>query len=391
MDKKYEREISPLKELFLSLCLVGREVSPMTIQMLKEDYGSSHISKCIIYTLIHGGIIEKTHYPKSYGYMLTAKGHEYIQRKFPDRYNYKLFGETRTTDKYIDRMRERNRSMSTVLYYLVKQGVSITDHHEIAEKIFNGEEAEISEAFFVTTKELRQINPAFTANIGTRAYGCMIDANNITVVYSPNAEHHLWLKSELEFKETFNNVLENAKPPYNNPKTLRVLYLYTSIPEIKNSFVVTAANNTGRKPQTKKCYKNLSYLQSYMGDLHNSVFQLDEISNEVFTNKIHDVFWDYFELTPYKRTIETMFVDGLYEGQVFTSILWDLNPTKIANAMEYALREGEKILFLCYEEQQEALEAILKINKILKKRIIIANLKKDDVIKYINGEIEEIE
>lgn len=53
------RPISYTKELFLVLCLVGRELSPKTVKLFKQDYGEYNVRRNVIYNLVHRGLIKK--------------------------------------------------------------------------------------------------------------------------------------------------------------------------------------------------------------------------------------------------------------------------------------------------------------------------------------------
>ena len=132
------RPISYTKELFLVLCLVGRELSPKTVKLFKQDYGEYNVRRNVIYNLVHRGLIKKVGYRKSYSYMLTDRGFEYLMIKFPYKYNYELYKDYNEVNMYNEKIRERNRVLTSVLYCLVKQGVSIENYSGIAEKLFQG-------------------------------------------------------------------------------------------------------------------------------------------------------------------------------------------------------------------------------------------------------------
>lgn len=390
MSVTNKKIISPIKELFLALCLIGGEVSAITIKMLKDDYGDSYIKRNVVYNLMHKGYIRKIGIKSDYGYVLTEDGFNYLRIKCPHKYRYEAYCSS-PSYIYKDSIRERNRRLTTVMYCLVKQGVSITNHYADICNIINHYNVKISETFFVTAKELRSTNERLSMCFGSRMYGCIVSPEGITVVYSPDMEHNLFLSKEEAFHHTLTDVLEYAKPPFNNQENLNTLYLYNNISDIKDSYEVDVSRIDKRVAQTRRAYKHLRYQNSYLNTLSNSSYEIKDVLFAKNKEQINKVFFDYFDLEPLKVTLETTFADGVYEDGVLTVINWTLNPKKMVQLMRYVLESRDKVLLLCFSEQTKIVDTILSVNKNMKNKVIVASLPRNDVVKYINGEIDEIE
>lgn len=399
MTKPYERNISELKELFLVLCLMSKEVSMETMRMIKSDYGEQHVARCIINKLIQEGIIQKIKHTKGYSYILTDNGYEYIKRKFPKKYNYGIYQKT-DRDSYDEATRVRNQKLSTLLYYLYRQGVSLENHFNNAVALFNGKSIFVNEPFFVSLKELRHIDGNFKSIFGCSVYGCVISKASITVVYAPDGKRQLRFSNEMAFKELLIKLLENAKSPYNDSRNYNVLYLYTSVADIKSSFTVQGNKSDKKVSQTRVCYQKLNYCNAYIVNATTPVWKLNEVGKA--GSKILEVFVECFNLQPYNKTLKTMFADGIYqEGdkKALASVIWNLNPQKILDAMTYVYKrrsnqsdkhQKSDLVMLCYEEQIPTLQAILQNNKQVSNKIVVVGIKRNDVLKYLNGEIENI-
>lgn len=405
MTKPYERNISDLKELFLTLCLMSKEVSMETMRMIKADYGEQHVARCIINKLNQDGIIQKIKHAKGYSYILTDDGYEYIKRKFPKKYNYGIYQKT-DRDSYDEVTRAKNQKTSSLLYYLYRQNVSLENHFNNAVALFNGQSVSVNEPFFVSLKELRHIDGNFKSIFGCGVYGCIISKTSITVVYAPDGRHQLRFSNELAFKELLIKLLGNAKPPYNDSRSYNVLYLYTSVADIKNSFTVQGNKVTDKRvSQTRVCYQKLNYCHSYIVNAANPVWKLNEVGKT--ENKVLGVFLECFDLQPCDKAIHTMFADGIYkEGdkKALASVIWNLNPQKILDAMTYVYKKRNRqqsngwqdehkkndLLLLCYEEQIPTVQAILQGNKQVASRIAVVGIKRNEVLKYINGEIDNV-
>ena len=76
-------------------------------------------------------------------------------------------------------------------------------------------------------------------------------------------------------------------------------------------------------------------------------------------------------------------------------MLWDLSPTLLASAIQYTRQPGfdinGKVYIMCFEEEAELIADILKTDRQSTKHFAICELPYNDVIRYINGEIERIE
>ena len=85
MSVTVNKQLSPAKELFLSIALVAQEISSETVRKMKEDYSDSIIRNSVIKILKKKGYIQRIGEHGSYGYVLTGDGYDYVRIKFPDR------------------------------------------------------------------------------------------------------------------------------------------------------------------------------------------------------------------------------------------------------------------------------------------------------------------
>lgn len=377
------RPISYTKELFLVLCLVGRELSPKTVKLFKQDYGEYNVRRNVIYNLVHRGLIKKVGYRKSYSYMLTDRGFKYLMIKFPYKYNYELYKDYNEVNMYNEKIRERNRALTSVLYCLVKQGVSIENYSGIAEKLFQGYEIKVEKPFFVSVKEMRSFSPRLGAIFSSSSYGCIVTQQNITIIYAPDKEHHLWLSNEVEWKRVVCDILEQAVEPYNNRQNLGVLYLYNDVPTAKDSYEVNATRIDNRSPQTRRCYQKLNYIHNYSMIMDNMNYKLSDVLDSAMKDKISRVFFDECDLRPYHPTIDTQFCDGVYGGETLSSMMWYLDPTKMMQIIEYIIQTRNQVLILCFTEQVDTISNIISINKSLKGKVLVYDLSREAVISAI--------
>ena len=84
MSVTVNKQLSPAKELFLSIALVAQEISSETVRKMKEDYSDSIIRNSVIKILKKKGYIQRIGEHGSYGYVLTGDGYDYVRIKFPD-------------------------------------------------------------------------------------------------------------------------------------------------------------------------------------------------------------------------------------------------------------------------------------------------------------------
>lgn len=116
MSVTVNKQLSPAKELFLSIALVAQEISSDTIKMMKEDYSDSVIRNSVIKSLRKKGYIQRIGECGSYGYVLTGDGYDYVRIKFPDKFQYQIF--QMPSHIYDRELRGKRRQMSSVLYNL---------------------------------------------------------------------------------------------------------------------------------------------------------------------------------------------------------------------------------------------------------------------------------
>lgn len=394
MSVTIRKPISKEKELFLAIALISGEVSSQTIRRMKVDYGEVKIKNAIIQPLAKRGCITKVGNKSNYGYQLTEKGLEYLKIKFPNKYNYDLHSNS-ASYLYNTSIRERNRQSSMVLYTLARQGVSLKNNCDTASNIINGYDAvEITEPFFVTSKEVRKANIRLQIVYGSRIYGYIFTPSKIIAVYAPDQKHNLLLNREEAVTTTMCNILKYAKPPYNDIRNYEILYMYNSNDDILDSFTVGDKINK-RVPMTKRVYEKFKYKKSYIYFMDGNPYSLTDILDNENKERITDVYRNYFDLSDYKvKNVLSLHIDGIYEDETPTYICWTLSPSTIMGAIEYCkqenLNKNEKILILCFAEQIKVLRRICNINKSLSSHIAIAELPSSDVYSFLNGEISKI-
>ena len=118
MSISEKKRLSEKKELFLAICLISGEISSETIRRMKADFGDTQIKNNVIQSLRKDGYIKRVNRKNAgYGYQLTSSGLAYMKIKFPERYEYDLFSESKAYT-YDENVRYRNTTLSAILYYL---------------------------------------------------------------------------------------------------------------------------------------------------------------------------------------------------------------------------------------------------------------------------------
>lgn len=96
MSISEKKRLSEKKELFLAICLISGEISSETIRRMKADFGDTQIKNNVIQSLRKDGYIKRVNRKNAgYGYQLTSSGLAYMKIKFPERYEYDLFSESK--------------------------------------------------------------------------------------------------------------------------------------------------------------------------------------------------------------------------------------------------------------------------------------------------------
>lgn len=409
------KRISKEKEVFMAICLLSGIISNQTVRRMKKDWGDNKVKNGIIQTLKSDGYLTKIgSLTFDYGYQLTPEGLEYMKVKFPNKYNYSLYAES-TAYKYKETTKERGYQSSMVLYTLYKMGVSLTDHNSEASNIFNGYEQEIAKPFFLTSKEVKSLNIRFRSLYGDRAYGFIFSTNKIIAVYAPDKEHNLLVSRERRLISAITNVLKYAKPPYDNPQSYEVLYLYNSFDDIVDSFSMVNKINK-RQAATRRVYDDFKFKHSHICLMENNPYSIWDILDEGYKDEVDDVFWEYYNLEEHHiNKVNAIYVKAKRitseNKRRPTVICWDLSPSAIVSTIAYCIERygeadkkghkageteldgeisDEKILFLCFKEQAHVLEEIIKLNKISFKHIIVGSLSSTSVYDYLEGKIDHI-
>lgn len=393
MSVTINKPISKEKELFLAICLLAGEISSQTIRRMKVDYGISKVKNAIIQPLAKRGYIFKVGTKSNYGYHLTNKGLEYLKIKVPNKYNYDVYTDSNAY-VYKTPIRERARQSSMVLYTLAREGIDIGNHYSEARNIINGYKEKIERPFFITPKVMWSLNYHLQGIYGSRVYGFVFTAEKIIAVYAPDKEHNLLARSEKSLADTITNILsEAAIPPYNNQHNYEVLYLYNTFADTVESFSVKDKINA-KQPITKRVYDIFKYKNSYIYFMDKNPYSLWDVIDNTYRSEIDEIFKRRFRLADHKiKGGNSIYIRNIYENELPTVICWTLNPASIQLTMTYCREEiekGDRVLFICFSEQEPVLRKILDINKTVSSRIDVLTIDSKSVYDYIEGKITEI-
>ena len=214
MSISEKKRLSEKKELFLAICLISGEISSETIRRMKADFGDTQIKNNVIQSLRKDGYIKRVNRKNAgYGYQLTSSGLAYMKIKFPERYEYDLFSESKAY-AYDENVRYRNTTLSAILYYLSRSGVELTNHAETMRKLFRGEHINVDAPFFITTKQMKMINRRFIPVYGYRIFGWIITQYAIYAVYFSDSQHPIHLSHEENVHVSLSITLQYAQSPY---------------------------------------------------------------------------------------------------------------------------------------------------------------------------------
>ena len=394
MSVTVNKQLSPAKELFLSIALVAQEISSETVRKMKEDYSDSIIRNSVIKILKKKGYIQRIGEHGSYGYVLTGDGYDYVRIKFPDKFQYQIFQTP--THIYDRELRGKRRQMSSVIYNLFREGVDFSDHAAELAAIFNGETVAVSKPFFITTKEMTFVHSRLNTTYGTRLYGAIVTRSKFILLYAPSIEKNLHARIESGLYQSVKNALSYAASPYNLPVNNEYLYMYQSDADIVDSFSEIGK----RSAQTASTYR--MYVKSLLKDAHifrmnGSTYRLSDIFDENRKRAIDAAFMEYYEVNPRPRSnLSDSNISGYYRNtDIPVFMVWDLSPSALVSAMEYTWQKGfginGQVYLLCFEEDANLIGDILNLDRKMAKHFSVCDLPYQEVIRYINGEITHIE
>ena len=394
MSVTVNKQLSPAKELFLSIALVAQEISSETVRKMKEDYSDSIIRNSVIKILKKKGYIQRIGEHGSYGYVLTGDGYDYVRIKFPDKFQYQIFQTP--THIYDRELRGKRRQMSSVIYNLFREGVDFSDHAAELAAIFNGETVAVSKPFFITTKEMTFVHSRLNTTYGTRLYGVIVTQSKFVLLYAPSIEKNLHARIETGLYQSVKNALSYAAAPYNLPVNNEYLYMYQSDADIVDSFSEIGK----RSAQTASTYR--MYVKSLLKEAHifrmnGSTYRLSDVFDENRKRAINAAFMEYYEVKPRPRSnMGECNISGYYRNtDIPVFMVWDLSPSALVSAMEYTRQKGfginGQVYLLCFEEDAKLIADILNLDRKMAKHFSVCDLPYQEVIRYINGEITHIE
>ena len=394
MSVTVNKPLSLAKELFLSIALVAQEISSDTVKEMKKDFGESVIRNSVIRILTNKGYIQKVGERSEYGYVLTGDGYDYVRIKMPDKFPYHIF--LFSTHIYDRVRRVKRRQMSLVLYHLYREGVAFDHHLTELDAMINGEPAEIKEPFFVTQREISQSSTQLNTTYGTRFFGVIVTQTKIIIVYAPSKNKNLYARTESGFYQSIQCAFSNAASPYNHPSKIEYIYFYQTDEHVMDSFSEKGKRNV-HTASTYRMYCNNRLKQSYIYRMNGSTFRLSDILDADKRKAIDAVFSEYYEVQPRAASYpKDVHICGFYRNSdIPVFMLWDLSPSALVSAIDYTRQPGfgidGKVYLMCFEEDAGLIAEILNMDRQLAKHFAICDLPYQEVLQYINGEIERIE
>ena len=384
MSVTVNKQLSPAKELFLSIALVAQEISSDTIKMMKEDHSDSIIRNSVIKSLRKKGYIQRIGERGSYGYALTGDGYDYIRIKFPDKFQYQIF---QTPSHIYEReLRGKRRQMSSVLYNLFREGVDFSDHAAELAAIFNGEAG----------SEMTYVHSRLNTTYGTRLYGAIVTQSKFILLYAPSIEKNLHARIETGLYQSVKNALSFAAAPYNLPANIEYLYMYQYDADIVDSFS-EIGKRSAQTASTNRMYVKSLLKKAYIFRMNGSTYRLSEVFDENRKRAIDAAFMEYYEVQPRPRSnMGDSNISGYYRNtDIPVFMVWDLSPSALVSAMEYTRQKGfginGQVYLLCFEEDAKLIADILNLDRKMAKHFSVCDLPYQEVIRYINGEITHIE
>lgn len=394
MSVTVNKPLSLAKELFLSIALVAQEISSDTVKEMKKDFGESVIRNSVIRIMTNKGYIQKVGDRSDYGYVLTGDGYDYVRIKMPDKFPYHIF---RVPTHIYDRVRRvKRRQMSLVLYHLYREGVAFGNHLTEFDAMINGKPIEITAPFFVTQREISQSCTQLNTAYGTRFFGVIVTQTKIIIVYAPSKNKNLYARTESGFYQSIQCAFSNAAAPYNLPSNIEYIYFYQTDEDVMDSFSEKGKRNV-HTASTYRMYINSSLKQSYIYRMNGNTFRLSDILDTDKRKAIDAVFSEYYEVQPRAVShLKDVHVCGFYRNtDIPVFMLWDLSPSALVSAIDYTRQPGfgidGKVYLMCFEEDADLIAEILNTDRQLVKHFAICDLPYQEVMQYINGEIERID
>ena len=355
MSVTVNKQLSPAKELFLSIALVAQEISSETVKMMKEDHSDSIIRNSVIKSLRKKGYIQRIGERGSYGYALTGDGYDYIRIKFPDKFQYQIF----QTPSHIY-------------------------------------ERDVSKPFFITTKEMTYVHSRLNTTYGTRLYGAIVTQSKFILLYAPSIEKNLHARIETGLYQSVKNALSFAAAPYNLPANIEYLYMYQYDADIVDSFS-EIGKRSAQTASTNRMYVKSLLKEARIFRMNGSTYRLSDVFDENRKRTIDAAFMEYYEVQPRPRSnMGDSNISGYYRNtDIPVFMVWDLSPSALVSAMEYTRQKGfginGQVYLLCFEEDAKLIADILNLDRKMAKHFSVCDLPYQEVIRYINGEITHIE
>ena len=380
-----ERILSKAKEIFLALCLISKEVPQTVVRQMEKDYGSN-IRKTVIYKLKTKGYIKKVGLRGNYGFTITEKGNEYIRKHFAEKYNCDLYRDYYLKLSYQENTRLRNQALCCLLYYMVRHNISITNHLEEFVELQNSQQGS-EKTYFITSKEVRNTHPRYNIIKGSKFYGILVTPQALYVIYYPDNQQ-LQEKTEGLLEEVLEVIYKNS---YYNGK-IYPIFFFDNEKNLQMSFVNDISKMGSTTMSTRLYYTTNKYGKNKVCIMNDVAGQIQETIDEEFSEKVIQVFKDYYNLTPVDEELRiSEWADGMYEKETLTVILNDIDPHKIVKLNQYIRETHRKGLVLCYDDQVKTIKEVFKLNQSVFDRLLIATLPRNEVKKYITGETHSLE
>lgn len=397
LKERAQTSISKDKENFLAICMIAGFIGDDTIKLMKKDMGDVKVRRTIIYLLAQEEYITKLGSHYTYEYAITEKGIDYLECKCPQKYNC-AFYRGKTQDSYTQKEKKRGRKLAMILYTLLKEGVSITNHSTDIIRLVKGQSFDFNTPFFVTSKEIANAHSRLLNSLGSKMFGAIVTNTRILLVYNPETKSQIFTQHENESIRTITSILRQAQPPYNEPSKIELLFMFRSKDDLIASFSGTGTQN-GRNATTINFYEKLALKNSYIFLMGGNPYRLSEIFDVNYLKDVTATFCNHFKIKPqrvqgydYLHVVGTCHEDG---KEYVTYSLWTFSPTALVCALNYAannkLGDNQKIMLMCYEKQIDWIKQILTAKQEYRNKFRVAFLHYQSMNDYINGITDFVE
>lgn len=379
LEMRVQTTISEGKEIFLAICMIAGFVGEDTIKIMKKDMGDIKVRRTIIYLLAKKKYISKLGNHSTYEYIITSEGIDYLERKCPDKYNYDFY---RKKKRYGQAEKKRGRKLAMVLYELYKENISITNHTIDVIRIIRGRNANISSPFFVPTIEFANAHSRLVNSLGSRMLGVIVTETRIVLVYNPSTRSKVYPSNESEIIKTITSIFRQTQLPYSKPNNIELLFMFRGTENLVSSFLKhNPEEKSHSKTTTLNFYENNVLKNSYVYMIGENPYRLYEILDDNYMSEVTAAFCRSAAIdthVPYGADYTHMtgvYFDKESNEEFPTYSLWTMSPTAFISALNFIntnkYRGSQKIVLMCYEEQNDWIKKILKSKQVVADKFLL--------------------